>query len=86
MEDVLAESFGRPSIRTIRNWTDEELALNLVERYLHPSERHLAEVEQRNREAWAAPAGRAYNLSRWALAISVVALLAAAASAIGDWL
>ena len=79
VEDTFAEAFGRPNMKQIKGWKDRELHAWLVSTDLQPVERSMAEGELRHREAWSAPAGRAYRMSRWALALSIVAILVTAA-------
>jgi hypothetical protein len=60
IEEIFEEEFGRPNVRKLRNWRPEKLHGHLTDSKLTPAERSMAESELRRREAWAAPAGRAF--------------------------
>ena len=51
--EAFSEAIGRPSLRQIKEWSIEDLHLNLSSNALHPHERSLAEAEMRRRERWA---------------------------------
>ena len=74
LEDTFAEAFGRPNLKQIKGWKDRELHAQLTANDLKPVERAMAERELRKREAWEAPAGRAYWQSWAAIVISLFAL------------
>jgi hypothetical protein len=81
-EDVLDDAFGRPSYRHIRQWNLQELHQRLATNDLHPAERRMAESQVRIKEAWYGPAGRAIRLSRYALAVSILAIVVSAWAAL----
>lgn len=72
--DAFDEHTGNPSPQRIRKWSDLELHKWLASDTLQPIKRGMAERELRRREAWAAPAGRAFWISCGALATSFAAL------------
>ena len=72
--EAFSEAIGRPSLRQIKAWCDEDLHFQLSSNELHPHERSLAEAELRRRERWDVPAKKALRVSYWAIGISVVAI------------
>lgn len=72
-----------PDSRKIRALTDQQLHRFLGEQKISSPERFALEREMRRRDAWAAPAGRAYRISVCALVVSSVALMATLADKIG---
>jgi hypothetical protein len=76
--DRLRHKDGDFTKAEIRAWTDEQLIARLKGTPLHHVSRGLAEQELKRREAWAAPAGKAYWISIAALAVSFCSLIVAA--------
>lgn len=72
-----------PDARRIRALTDRQLHRFLGEQKISPAERLALEREVRRRDAWAAPAGRAFWISVLALVVSSVALIATLADKFG---
>ena len=72
--EAFSEAIGRPSLRQIKGWSNEDLHLHLSSNSLHPHERSLAEAELRWRERWDVPATRALRVSYAALVLSVDAI------------
>jgi hypothetical protein len=72
---LLEQIFEPPTIHEIREWTDTELHEKKVDRHTSPASLSLIEAEIRRRDAWAAPAGKAFWISCAALALSVISLV-----------
>ncbi len=72
--EAFSEAIGRPSLRQIKEWCNEDLHFHLSSNALHPHERSLAEAELRRRERWDVPATKALRISYAALAVSIVAI------------
>lgn len=77
MEEVFETSFGIPHTRGLRRWSREKVREILVSGRLSAVQRMELEAEMRRREAWDAPAGKAYWLSVIALLVSAASLAVA---------
>lgn len=73
-DDAFNEIFGEGDRVNPRTLKDRELHARLARPDLGPVARGMASQELRRREAWAAPAGRAYWISATALVVSIAAL------------
>jgi hypothetical protein len=84
LETTIADVFGRPSLKKMREWDDERLHGELARNHLYPAERSAAESLLRQREAWAGPSGASVRTARWALGIAILSLLVSATVALGN--
>ena len=60
---------------TVRRLNDHQLIEKLASGEPDPTYRLALEAEQRRREAWRSPAGKAFKVSLLALAVSIIALV-----------
>lgn len=59
----------------VRRLNDHDLIIKLTEGKLDPTYKLSLEAEQRRREAWRSPAGKAIWVSLVALSVSIIALI-----------
>lgn len=73
--DAWDEASDNPSPKHMRKWSDMTLHRRINDGSLSTAASSMAEREQRRREAWAAPAGRAFYVSMGAFIVAAAALV-----------